>query len=367
MRRLFVIALVAACSDASIEMHLQPAKTTMPVDISCVTAVDVLPIPINDAGTLDIGNREYDTQQRVPCAKVTNAMSMDDVEAQIAGQINVPIPPGGLSALELRGREGTCDEIPAYRDSIFYGAAIVDPNNDQLDIPVRYNVACGQTKVYTAQPLDLPTLVKTKACTPAMAGQVFEGTVRPSLLDQPAPPIIFENGVDIENLDATGQSQLKTYGASFAGSCPSAAYQNSDASSIVSTCINPSAPTACAAPGAVEVPVVSFAYAEKVYGPQSGVPAATTTVIGAVWSHGPVAGATVVADDGELSQVVYGDVGAATFMPMSTLTSTNASGMFVVYSQQITGITVSAPGHASQHMFVGAGPYMPGTALVVLP
>jgi len=41
--------------------------------------------------------------------------------------------------------------------------------------------------------------------------------------------------------------------------------------------------------------------------------------------------------------------------------------MFVVYSNSVLGITVSAPGHTSQHVWVGAGAYMPGTALVVLP
>ena len=365
MKRYFVLVLAAACSDASIEMHLAPAKTTATIDLSCVTAVDILPIAVNDAATLDIGNREYDTQQRVPCAHVQNAKSIADIEAQIAGQIDIPIPPGGLAALELRGREGTCDEIPAYRDAIFYGAAVVNPDEDQLDIPVRYNVSCGQTAAHTIQPIDLPTLVKTKACTPPMAGQVFEGTVRPSLLEHVAPPLIFENGFDIENLDTTGQTQLTTYASSFAGSCPAAAYQNSDFSSVVSTCINAGAPTACAAPGAVEVPVVTYAYAAKVFGSSTGAPG--MAVIGAVWSKGPLAGATVVPDDGELSQVVYGDVGTQTFTPMTNLTSTNATGMFVLYSNSIAGITVTAPGHAPQHLYVGAGPYMPGTALVVMP
>jgi hypothetical protein len=365
MKVLFAVVLVAACSDASIDMHLQPAQTTGTIDLSCVTAVDILPLPVNDAATLDIGNREYDTQTRVPCAIVKNAMSIADVEAQIAGQIDIPIPPGGLAALELRGREGTCDEIPAYRDAIFYGAAVVDPGSDELNIPVRYNVSCGQTKAYTIQPIDLPTLVKTKTCPPPMAGQVFEGTVRPSLLEHVAPPLIFEDGFDLENLDGTGQTQLTTYGSSFAGSCPSAAFQNSDFTAVVSTCINPGAPTACASPGAVEVPVVNYAYASKVFGSTSG--ASGMAVIGAVWSKGPVMGATVIPDDGELTQVVYGDVGSQTFMPMTNLTATNASGMFVVYSNAVSGITVNAPGHAAQHIYVGAGPYMPGTALVVLP
>jgi hypothetical protein len=365
MKAVFVLVAVAACSDGSIEMHLQPAATTAMIDLSCVTAVDILPIPINDAATLDIGNREYDTQQRVPCAMVKSPKSIADIEAQIAGHIDIPIPPGGLAALELRGREGTCDEIPAYRDAIFYGAAVVDPEADEMNIPVRYNVSCGQTKPYTIQPIDLPTLIKTKACTPPMTGQVFEGTVRPSLLDHVAPPLIFENGLDIENLDATGQTQLTTYGSSFAGSCPSAAYQNADFTSIVSTCINPGAATACAAAGVVEVPVVDFAYAAKVFGNSTGAPG--MAVIGAVWSKGPVAGATVIPDDGELTQVIYGDVGKQAFMPMANLTATNASGMFVVYSNAVSGVTVNAPGHAPQHLYVGAGPYMPGTALVVMP
>ena len=51
-------------------------------------------------------------------------------------------------------------------------AAVVNADNDQLDIPIRYNVSCGQTKAFTVEPIDLPTLVKTKACPATTDGQV---------------------------------------------------------------------------------------------------------------------------------------------------------------------------------------------------
>ncbi len=371
MKLVLFLLLVGACSDPAIDMNLVAAKTTSAVDLSCVTAVDVLPIAVDDAATLDIGNREGFSAVKVPCVNVKNIKTIADVQAQLA-QLDIPMPTGGIAGIELRGREGTCDEVPAYRDSIFYGAAVVDAHNDSLDIPVRYNVTCGQTTKYTVKTIDLPTLIKTKTCTPLTTGELFEGTVRPSLLPTIASPIMFEDGYDIEGLDATGATQLTMYSSSFAGSCPSAAYESdvTDApTTVASTCVNAGAPTACAGAGEIELPTVSFDYASKLFAP--GSPPNGTGVIGAVWTNtgtkGPVMGATVTPDESSNAIVVYGDVGTTAFTTSSDLTATNASGMFAVYSNTVTGITVTAPGHAPQHVWVGAGPYWPGTALVVLP
>ena len=158
-----------------IQAAVPAPNVTVTLGATCTSTV--CHVPLTTIATLLLVGRVGDALGIIisgPCAKVKSPTSIADVEAQIAGQIDIPIPPGGLAAVELRGREGTCDEIPAYRDAIFYGAAVVDPSNSELDIPVRYNVSCGQTKAYTIQPLDLPTLVKTKACTQPMAGQVFE-------------------------------------------------------------------------------------------------------------------------------------------------------------------------------------------------
>ena len=170
-------------------------------------------------------------------------------------------------------------------------------------------------------------------------------------------------------VERRSSAKISAPSASFSDSCPSIGWQNADSSAVASTCLNPSAPTACGGPGEIEIPTVTYAYAAHVYG--TAVNPAGNTILGAVWTNtgtkGPVAGATIAFDEGAMGTVGYGDVGTSTFDVTAGMTSTNASGMFVINSNTVIGITVSAPGHTSQHVWVGAGAYMPGTALIVLP
>ena len=363
MKAAVLLAALAACTEPAVEMTLVPAKTSAPVDLSCVGAVDLLPIPVDDqVGDFDIGMRVTADNQHVPCVDLARSpTSFADLEAQIAGKFDMPLPPGGLAGVELRGRPGNCEDVPAYHMSVFYGGALFHPGEDSLAIPVRYNVSCDQQVTMKVHTVDLISLIKTKTCTSTTIGQVFEGTVRPTMLDAPNfPATVFEAGPAFLSPDKNGISSIPTYNKSFEGSCLSASWVV-EASAGVSSCITPGAPTACSGTD-VELPTFDYAYANSA---GFGSP-----LIGAVWSNtgtpGPVTGATITPDETAGATITYGDVGDNGFQPTPNGTSTNTSGMFTMFAQDVVGVTVAAPGHPSRHVFIGNGPELPGTALIVL-
>ena len=360
------LLVLAACTDPAVDMTLAAPADSASFDLSCVTAVDLLPIPVGDAQSLDIGYRENNDMIRTPCVDLaTPPHSFADVEAQIRGKFDLPLPPGGLAAVEIRGRAGTCRDLPAYHEAVFYGAASYDSGADTLRIPILHNISCDQATTYTVKPIDLVQLVKTKTCTPAASttATIFTGDVRPSELGGLFSPLMFEAGPAFGML-ASGAASLGTYKSSYAGTCLAAAWE--DTNGFNSTCINPGMATACAGTD-VELPMVMTSYVQGSLTDSTYAGA----VIGAVWSNtgtpGPVANATIALDANTDAKVVFGNVGTTAFTPQAAATSTDASGMFVVYASSVVGITVSAPGHEPAHVFVGAGPEMPGAALVVLP
>jgi hypothetical protein len=365
MRSAVLALALAACTDGAIDMHLEFPQSTSAFDLSCVSAVDVLPIPVGDAKMLDIGYRESTDMTRVPCVDLGSPKSFADVEAQLQGQIDIPLPPEGLAGVELRGRRGSCKEVPAYYEAVFYGGAMRDPSSNTLNIPVRHNISCDQTTTYTVKPVDMVALVTTKACA-AMAtpGTTFVGNVRPTLLSGDFAPTTFEAGPVFEPLATDGGAQLSSYSGSFSGSCVAAAWEDGNALGS-STCINAGALTACAG-NAIEVPVVAYDYANMTF---KSAQITGSMVIGAVWSNAakaPVANATIALDEAASATVLFGNVGNGAFAPAANTSATDASGMFVIGADGVVGLTVSAPGHPSRHVFVGSGAEDPGTIIVTL-
>jgi hypothetical protein len=75
----------------------------------------------------------------------------------------------------------------------------------------------------------------------------------------------------------------------------------------------------------------------------------------------------VTLDPGSDAQVVYGTAGTTAFTVNATATSTDATGAFEVYTNQVVGITVSGPGGTpTAHIYVGADAFVPGANVVVL-
>lgn len=364
--RAAALLLLAACTDPAVDMRLSFPASNTGFDLSCVGAVDVLPIAVGDKGSLDIGYRENTTMNAAPCIDLaTPPTSFADIEAQIRGKLDLPLPQGGLAAIEVRGRIGSCSEMPAYHEAVFYGAAQYNPGDDTLDIPISHNISCDQATTYTVRPVDLVQLVKTKTCAPidSQTGQIFDANYRPTHLGGNFPPVLFEGGPEFKLLQ-NGAATIDTYARSYSGTCPSVAW--TDVTDSAATCINPGALTACANPGEVELPLIR----NYAFGLLDSTQSYAGPVIGAVWSKsgtpGPVSGATVTLDEGASASVVYGNVGTDTFMPAADASATDSSGMFMVFTNGVVGITVSAPGHDPVHLFVGSASDQGAAAIAVL-
>jgi len=327
MRLAFALVATAACAEPAVEMKLvMPAPSTAAFDMSCITAVDLLPIPVGDAKTLDIGYREDLDMERQPCVDLDHApTSFDDVEAMIRGRFSMALPAGGLAGVEIRGRAGSCNEMPAYHESIFYGGATYEQGQDTLAIPIAHNISCDAATSYTVRPVDLISLVQTKQCAEVTnpGSEVFSGVIRPTMLDA-MTPLLFETGASFKALKpGTPSGMIGSFKSSWAGACPSVAWD--DALQGAATCVNPGGANACAGTGEMDLPIVLGQYFNSSVDPTLNASYAAP-VMGGVWTTtgtaGPVANATLALDAGAKAQIVYGDPGSDRFTPASSATST---------------------------------------------
>lgn len=357
-----------ACTEPAIEMSLVlPPDTASPFDLSCVTAVDLVPLALEDRELLDIGDRSVEDD--IPCVELdAPASSLQAAAAALRGKFEMAIPSDGVAAVMLRGRAGRCDKRGSYYESIFHGAGMYTAGADSLPIRVARNLSCDAIAPRTVRPIDLFALVRTRQCTAPTDGMVFTGNVRPTLLEGAFPNVLLESGSDFDEPGAAGTATVQMFTRSFAGTCPAVGWASGTASG--STCVNEDAlgvARACAKAGEIELPVVAgndaFAHLDR-----SVLAAHSTLVFGAVWSSagtpGPVAGATIAASSSGIIQ--YLDVDATSIIPAANATATRASGAFVLHADGVTELTVSAPGKPSRRVWVGSGYDFPGTALIVL-
>ena len=370
MRYAALSLLLAACADPAIDVKLvMPPAGSAAFDLSCVSAVDVLPLAKGDTLPLDIGAHDGTAGPAPACIDLATApTSFDDVEAQIRGKLDLPLPPGGLAGIEMRGRSGSCKDQPLH-DSIFFGAAPYEQGQGSLVIPVKHNISCDWSATYTVRPVNLPQLVTSKTCAPVTTATVaaFDANLHPSELGGTFAPMVLEYGPSFAPL-AMGSASINSYRQSYGGSCIVAAVSDeAGLGEFGATCLNPGLPTACAQPGEVEIPVIVGDYGVQSVDSSQPYDGA---VLGAVWTKtpaaGPVTGATVTLDDGADATVVYTSVAMDKMTPIQGATATDATGGFIIYTNQVVGITVAAPGHPSQHLYVGSARDMPATVLPVL-
>ena len=374
MRSLFALVLVTACAEPAIEMKLVMPNDSAPFDMSCVTAVDLLPIPVGDTKPIDIGERQFVTMDVAPCVDLARApTSFADVQTLIRGKFEMALPAAGLAGVEIRGRAGVCgstDTAGGYHEAMFYGGATYHDGQDTLAIPIAHNISCDAATTYNVRPVDLPALVATKACADvADAGDLFAANVRPTLLDG-FEPVEFEAGTSFHALKA-GVATVGSFNSTWAGSCAAVGWDGANGySSMCIPTANPAAmPQACAKAGEIDFPIVAGEWVQNALDSKL-LATYLAPVIGDVWTTtapaGPLSGATVTLDANSDAQVVYGDITATTFTPAAGATATGASGGFIIYTNQVVGVTIAAPGKAPRHVWVGGGGELPAASLTVL-
>ena len=294
---LFLFALGAsACAEPVIELSLQlPSAAQLPegFDLSCVSTVDVVAIG-QDQDDFDDGFFDL-TYQCVESREPAPELHRSAAPARRTGQIELPA--SGLAGIELRGIPGTCADRVRYQEAPFYGGAVYLEGMDQLTIPVVPNISCDRKQTYTVVPIDLLATTQSGQCTPP-GGQdpiVFGGNIRPRMLGREFGTMDFDYGASAMEPDQAGKAVIASYAGAVGPSCIAMGFESS--TMFAGSCINRGSPTACAAPGELELPVMNGVVAAmsvetelvKTYG---------EPVFGAVWRASgagptPVQGATV--------------------------------------------------------------------------
>jgi hypothetical protein len=365
-RTLIALALcTVACNDGSIDLKLLLPEESATFDMSCVKVVDVLPLGPNDTQPLDIGARTgtgNGTCVTLPHTVTTFAQ----LQAALANTIDLDIPPGGLAAVELRGREGTCAEKPAQHEAIFYGGA-VDIGNANLSIPLVRSISCSAGAQFTVKPVNMYDLFNTKTCTDYVdsGSQAFSADFRPTLISR--QPVTFETGASSQPM-SSATALLSSFSPTLNKTCAAIALQNAAGTLAGQACINRAgAVTACGGTN-VELALLPTAYAQASRDP-SMTRYAGWSFIG-VWTTtgtvGPVMGATATLGSGDDAKIVYGDLGTTAFVPNAGATATTASGMIMIYTNALVGVTITAPGKSTTTLNINADPTHPSSSIAVI-
>jgi hypothetical protein len=362
MRLPLMLLALGACAEPAIEMSLKlPPTVPAGFDVSCVTAIDVLAV-----GEFQ-GDEDTPPDLEGDCIDVAGMSSFDDIRRAMAGQFTIDIPDSGLVGLSVRGSTGTCADIPAYHEAVFYGGA--PATGDSVQIPVVPNLSCNMRgKVLPVHPVDLLALSSTKTCPVTTDGRAFSANFRPLLLGDQLPTMTFEYGSSASSQWTGGTTRVEVFSqAASAQTCVGVGY-GSPSEIGGGRCVEDQ-PALCAAPGELELPIIAFDYMFQSRDvnlvAQYGEP-----VLGAVWETGtklPVAGATVTLEDPTQGTVVYVEKGTTKFTPKPGATSTPADGFFMVYLKgPPTNITVTSPLHNALPYKVATTPDYPTTLIAAL-
>jgi hypothetical protein len=368
MRRLVLCALLAGCGEKVVEMTLKlPAPDLVAShDTSCVTAIEVwangttYPTDINDS--------------KRDCVEPTAAAKYGDIRNEMLDQFELAIPDSGLGGIEIYGYTAQCQvpdnagDDPIKSELIFYASADYD-GSDSIVLPITPNVSCARRAV-TTKPLDILKLAAGGA-TPCLAAELPDAMAGVSLGTMSPRP--FTENLDwwggltggalanhVATFDAFTQPGLESCVAAYAG--------NPD---LVSMACIPSGRNACAPAGTIEVPVihgnVAFASLDSTKALKY-----KGTVFGLVYGAAPIANATITVDDADKAnaEVVFVDMPAGVENGIGKLTplaqqSTNAKGLFMVYTNGFVTITISNAG-VSRKLRVGGITDYPAATLVTL-
>ncbi|HEY5938798.1 MAG TPA: hypothetical protein VIU61_29300 [Kofleriaceae bacterium] len=369
MRPLVLCALLAGCGEKVVEMTLKlPSSDIVSAhDTSCVTAIEVwangatYPTDSNDS--------------KRDCIEPTAAANYGDIRDEMRGKFELSIPDSGLGGIEIYGYTAPCQvpdtdpNDPIKWELIFYASADYD-GSDSIVLPITPNLSCARRPV-TTKPLDILKLAAggATACTvaelPDAMGGVSFGTMSPRPFTTNLDWWGGLTGAPLTNhvatFDAYMQPGADNCVAAFAG----------NAQLVTMACLA-NGRNACAPAGTIEVPVingtVSFASLDT-----TKTQKYRGAVFGLAWTAAaPAANVTVTVDDPdkENAEVVYMDMPAGVENGTGKLTplaqqSTNAKGLFMVYTNGFVTITVSN-GATSRKVRVGGVADYPAVTLVTL-
>ncbi len=339
MRTLVVLGALAGCADPAVSLNIQPPPDQANFDTSCVTTFEMYADGANyPADTADFNSIEITLDHPAP----TYAELLDEVR----GKFDIPIPATGLSKVEVYGWNGVSG----------FGTVTVNPElaflavqqyagDEDFTVPLIPNMSCARGAV-KVRALDLPAFLATSprdcAAGALPGGSLTLGTLTPAMWK---PATYFWGGVVTADLAADGTATMQ--GSSKIGPESCIAASGGITGDTSTSCMT--GPGVCGKPGEYELAVFGDDYyansVDKVI--QSKY---QSFVIGAVFdtARASVAGASVEFDTTK-GQVVYADFDpvAKAFKPVPNATATTASGIFLLYTNELLDVKVTGAGHSA--------------------
>ena len=370
MTRCLQLAALVGCAQPVVEMHLVVPPDIASIDTSCMQAVEVFV----DGGHYPTDLSDY----KGSCTNVTTSpTTMADMPASLRGLVDMTFPSDGLHAVEIYGINVNCgpDGSPTDADLIFQGASDWDGGGD-LTITAVPNAACTSSSI-TVKPVDMfkliasPTHDCAAATLPDGASTTVEfGTYFPYLT---IPQAAYYG--DIEGGSQQG-GVVTASGLDQIGPDACLALNGYDGSDISSTSCALDTPPVCATGNQKELALVSYTVVNGSID-QSLVNKYGGYVIGSVWAaktdgtKAPVAGATVAIAGTTSAEVHYltpsGVISTTTGRLAVGGGATDASGLFVVYTGDLTSLTISANGKQQQARVMGGNTLDYGAAMIMMP
>jgi len=364
LRVAWIMLSLAACGDTSVTLALQLPGDVEKWDTSCVDTIEVF---------TDGGNYPADlTDDKENSFSVTPSATLAGLEAAIRGKIDIPIPGTGLSGVELYGWSGT----PGFNNPTMhigeqlFSAFAPALGQDTLDLKLVPTVNCIKHTLLV-RPLDLVKYVTPLAvATPpapdcAAAALPDDGTVVQigSLSPARYEPGLFYWGAPTTASLSSGGTTLNGPTTMGPESClATRIYIGAAGMPHTASCAQYST-GACGKSGELELPYIDPTYAMNSTDEALSTQYGGMTVGVVVHSNGtpgqnvPVAGAQVVVlgDASGTAKVQYVDIQSAgkKLVPRDGGTATTSSGMFIIYSNDLLSVKVTA-GAQTKTVQIGA-------------
>ena len=343
------------------QLELQMPSDVQNWDTSCVTTIEVF----TDGKNYPADSTDYNDF----VVTIDPQGTMPGVESAVRGKLDVPIPPSGLSGVELYAWAGTS----GFADNedtgeLIFSAYATTVGQDTLVMPLIPTVNCPNhaTKV---RPLDIIKYIQPLTATPQPAPDCAAAampddttTVEIGSLS----PARYVSGLLYWGSPTT--ASLALGGTSVTGpttmgpaACLATRTRTAGTRSGTIACANYST-GACGKSLELELPYIDPLYAMNSADPALLQQYGAVTVGVVVHSNGtanqnvPVPNATITVDT-SVAKVVYVDIqpSGKKLVPKADATATTSSGMFMVYSDEITSIKATA-GAMSKTVVIGATP-----------
>ena len=335
---LIALGLIGGCGDEAVSLVFKP-PTDVAWDTSCVDHVEVY------ADGASYPSDDLDYKRTV--LTIASAQDFASIETALRGKIDIAIPDSGFSGVEIYGWAGISgfDDAATVSELVFSGYQRSVGQNP-LEVNLVPTVSC-LTHDLVVRPLDVVKFVQTPTCATSglTAGSVEIGSITPARYQ---PGLLYWGSPTPKSLvsGATTITGPTTVGPD---SCAATRIHDGDVAGTVG-CIN-YATGACGGNSEIEV-----AYIDPVYAANSIDPALVkqygAAMVGLVTrSNGtknvPFAGATVTvnSDAADTTKVVYVDLQTTgSKLAPTTGTATTASGLFLVYSNELVSLTIAGGG-----------------------